>query len=104
MLHLCPMTISQLYEIFLRHPSVVTDTRELKQGDLFFALKGPNFNGNAFAVRALELGAAYAVIDEAPAQVSGSADSGAASASNSGAGAAASPRPVDASSPADAAP
>jgi len=60
------MTISQLYEIFLRHPSVVTDTRELKQGDLFFALKGPNFNGNAFAVRALELGAAYAVIDEIP--------------------------------------
>jgi UDP-N-acetylmuramoyl-tripeptide--D-alanyl-D-alanine ligase len=60
------MTISQLYEIFLRHPSVVTDTRELKKGDLFFALKGPNFNGNAFAVRALELGAAYAVIDEIP--------------------------------------
>jgi UDP-N-acetylmuramoyl-tripeptide--D-alanyl-D-alanine ligase len=67
MLHLCPMTISQLYEIFLRHSSVVTDTRQLKQGDLFFALKGPNFNGNAFAVRALELGAAYAVIDEAQA-------------------------------------
>jgi UDP-N-acetylmuramoyl-tripeptide--D-alanyl-D-alanine ligase len=67
------MTISQLYEIFLRHPSVVTDTRQLKQGDLFFALKGPNFNGNAFAVRALELGAAYAVIDEAPAQATGPA-------------------------------
>ena len=67
------MKIEQLYEIYLRHPSVVTDTRLLKQGDLFFALKGPNFNGNAFAVRALELGAAYAVIDEAPAQtISGS--------------------------------
>ena len=65
------MTISQLYEIFLRHPSVVTDTRELKQGDLFFALKGPNFNGNAFAVRALELGAAYAVIDEIPKEGAG---------------------------------
>jgi UDP-N-acetylmuramoyl-tripeptide--D-alanyl-D-alanine ligase len=69
------MTISQLYEIFLRHPSVVTDTRQLKQGDLFFALKGPNFNGNAFAIRALELGAAYAVIDEAPATMA-SGDAG----------------------------
>ena len=71
------MRISQLYEIFLRHPSVVTDTRQLKQGDLFFALKGPNFNGNEFAARALELGAAYAVIDEAPA-ASGDTGAGAA--------------------------
>lgn len=60
------MTIDQLYQIFLRHPSVQTDTRKLKQGDLFFALKGPNFNGNTFAAQALEQGAAYAVIDEAP--------------------------------------
>jgi UDP-N-acetylmuramoyl-tripeptide--D-alanyl-D-alanine ligase len=60
------MTIQQLYEIYLRHPSIRTDTRQLKQGDLFFALKGPNFNGNAFATRAFELGAAYAIIDEAP--------------------------------------
>jgi UDP-N-acetylmuramoyl-tripeptide--D-alanyl-D-alanine ligase len=58
------MTIEQLYELYQRHPSVQTDTRQLKKGDLFFALKGPNFNGNAFALRALELGAAYAVIDE----------------------------------------
>ena len=62
------MTISQLYQIYLRHPSVQTDTRKLRQGDLFFALKGPNFNGNTFATRALEQGAAYAVIDEAPAE------------------------------------
>jgi len=60
------MTIDQLYQIFLRHPSVQTDTRKLGQGDLYFALKGPNFNGNTFAARALEQGAAYAVIDEAP--------------------------------------
>ena len=52
------MTIQQLYDIYLRHPSIRTDTRQLKQGDLFFALKGPNFNGNAFATRAFELGAA----------------------------------------------
>lgn len=58
------MTISALYELYLGHPSVQTDTRKLKQGDIFFALKGPNFNGNLFATKALEAGAAYAVIDE----------------------------------------
>jgi UDP-N-acetylmuramoyl-tripeptide--D-alanyl-D-alanine ligase len=58
------MTIEALYEIYLQHPSVQTDTRRLQPGDLFFALKGPSFNGNAFARQALEAGAAYAVIDE----------------------------------------
>ncbi len=61
------MTIPELYKIYQQHPSVQTDTRKLKQGDLFFALKGPNFNANEFATKALEMGAAYAVIDEAPA-------------------------------------
>src|SRR5687768_2350592 len=58
------MTIDQLYAIYRQYPSVQTDTRKLKQGDIFFALKGPNFNGNAFAQAALGAGAAYAVIDE----------------------------------------
>ena len=58
------MTISELYNIYLQNPSIQTDTRKLKQGDIFFALKGPNFNGNLFAAKALEAGAAYAVIDE----------------------------------------
>jgi UDP-N-acetylmuramoyl-tripeptide--D-alanyl-D-alanine ligase len=58
------MTIEQLYQVYLQYPSVETDTRKLKNGDIFFALKGPSFNGNAFAVKALEAGAAYAVIDE----------------------------------------
>ena len=58
------MTIAELYQIFLKHPSVQTDTRQLKSGDLFFALKGPSFNGNTFALQALEAGAAYAVVDE----------------------------------------
>jgi len=62
-------TIEHLYDIYLRHPSVQTDTRLLQPGDIFFALKGPNFNGNTFATRALELGAAYAVIDEVPANI-----------------------------------
>jgi UDP-N-acetylmuramoyl-tripeptide--D-alanyl-D-alanine ligase len=58
------MQIEQLYTIFLAHPSIQTDTRKLKKDDLYFALKGPNFNGNAFAQQALDAGAAYAVIDE----------------------------------------
>jgi UDP-N-acetylmuramoyl-tripeptide--D-alanyl-D-alanine ligase len=65
------MNIDQLYQVFLRFPSIQTDTRKLKDGDLFFALKGPNFNGNQFALSALEQGAAYAVIDEAPADGQG---------------------------------
>lgn len=57
-------SIEALYSIYTKHPSVVTDTRKLKLGDLYFALKGPNFNGNAFALQALEQGAAYAIVDE----------------------------------------
>ena len=58
------MTIQELYEIYLRNPSVQTDSRKLKTGDLFFALSGPNFNGNTFALSALEKGAAFAIVDE----------------------------------------
>ena len=57
-------SIEDLYSIYTKHPSVVTDTRKLKSGDLYFALKGPNFNGNVFAMTALEAGAAYAIVDE----------------------------------------
>jgi UDP-N-acetylmuramoyl-tripeptide--D-alanyl-D-alanine ligase len=59
------MTIDQLYDIYRQHPSVQTDTRKLKTGDIFFALKGPNFNGNEFASAALAAGSAYAVVDDA---------------------------------------
>ncbi|MCW3087281.1 MAG: UDP-N-acetylmuramoyl-tripeptide--D-alanyl-D-alanine ligase [Sediminibacterium sp.] len=58
------MSIGELYSLFILHPSVQTDTRKLKAGDLFFALKGPNFNGNEFAQQALAAGAAYVVVDE----------------------------------------
>lgn len=44
--------------------SVSTDTRNLPEGCIFFALRGANFNGNRFALQALEMGAAYAVVDE----------------------------------------
>src|SRR5688572_5652751 len=58
------MTIQDLYEIYLQHPSVQTDTRKLKKSDLFFALQGPSFNGNKFAQQAIEQGASFAIIDE----------------------------------------
>ena len=58
------MSISAIYDIYLQYPSVVTDTRKLKEGDFFFALKGPNFNANTFAFKAIEAGAAYCVVDE----------------------------------------
>ncbi|MBC7874590.1 MAG: UDP-N-acetylmuramoylalanyl-D-glutamate--2,6-diaminopimelate ligase, partial [Ferruginibacter sp.] len=58
------MLTEQLYNIFLQYPSVQTDTRKLKRGDIFFALKGENFNGNTFVQKAFEAGASYAVIDD----------------------------------------
>ena len=58
------LTIPELYKIYQQFPSVQTDTRKLQQGDIFFSLKGENFNGNLFALKALELGAAYAITDE----------------------------------------
>ena len=59
-----PISTADLYEIYKSYPQVQTDTRQLKKGDLYFALKGPNFNGNEFALQALEQGAAYAIVDE----------------------------------------
>src|SRR5690242_15865338 len=65
------MTIEELYALYRRNPSVQTDTRKLKPGDMFFALKGDNFNGNEFASKAIESGAACAVIDEAKYEIPG---------------------------------
>jgi UDP-N-acetylmuramoyl-tripeptide--D-alanyl-D-alanine ligase len=58
------MTIETLYSIFQEYPSVQTDTRKLKSGEIFFALKGPNFNANELANQALEMGAPFAIADE----------------------------------------
>jgi UDP-N-acetylmuramoyl-tripeptide--D-alanyl-D-alanine ligase len=57
-------TTAELYSLFQKHPHVITDTRKLIKGGIFFALKGGNFNGNQFALQALNEGAAFAVIDE----------------------------------------
>lgn len=56
--------IQDLYNHFLKHPVVCTDTRDLKQGSIFFALKGDNFNANKFAEQALDSGCSLVVIDE----------------------------------------
>ncbi|MHA7832195.1 MAG: UDP-N-acetylmuramoyl-tripeptide--D-alanyl-D-alanine ligase [Flagellimonas sp.] len=58
------MTMEELHALFLEHPTICTDTRKITENCLFFALKGPNFNGNAFAQEALDKGAAFAIIDE----------------------------------------
>ena len=65
------MKMEEIYGIYQQYPSVQTDTRKLQKGDLYFALKGPSFNGNTFARQAIEKGAAYAVIDEAEYAVEG---------------------------------
>ena len=58
------MQLEKIYQFYLQHPQIQTDTRLLKEGDLFFALKGPNFNGNSYAAQALQIGAAGVIIDE----------------------------------------
>ena len=56
------MTIQELYAIFKNCRGVATDSRKITGGELFFALKGENFDGNEYALKALEAGAEYAVI------------------------------------------
>ncbi len=58
------MDIKSLYNIFVQHPAICTDTRQICNDAIYFSLKGDNFDGNAFAAEALEKGCAYAVIDD----------------------------------------
>jgi UDP-N-acetylmuramoyl-tripeptide--D-alanyl-D-alanine ligase len=58
------MNIAELHQLFLQHPNVSTDTRKISKNDIFFALKGDNFNGNEYALKAIEKGAAYVIVDE----------------------------------------
>jgi UDP-N-acetylmuramoyl-tripeptide--D-alanyl-D-alanine ligase len=59
-----PISIENLYKLYLKHPFICTDTRNLKEGDIFFALKGDRFNGNRYAIQALEKGASFSIVDE----------------------------------------
>lgn len=58
------MNIAEVHELFLKSAGICTDTRKLEKNQIFFALKGDNFNGNLYAARALEAGASLSIIDE----------------------------------------
>ena len=58
------MDIEKLYSLFKGCSGVTTDSRAIAGGEMFFGLKGENFDGNEYALKALELGAEYAVVDE----------------------------------------
>ena len=57
------MNIEELYEIYKAHPVVTTDSRTCPEGSIFFALKGASFDGNEYAVQAVQKGCAFAVVD-----------------------------------------
>lgn len=56
-------SIEQLYSIFKKNPKISTDSRKILPDSIFFALKGANFDGNAYAQKAIEQGALLAVVD-----------------------------------------
>lgn len=58
------MKIEDLYDLYIQHYKVDTDTRKIRENSIYFALKGENFNGNTFALEALNKGASYAIVDE----------------------------------------
>lgn len=57
------LSLEALYHIYRQHPDIETDSRQIRPDCLFFALRGAHFNGNDFALQALQNGAAFAVVD-----------------------------------------
>lgn len=57
--------LESIYKSFQAGSRIITDSREVKEGDIFIALKGENHNGNTFAEKAVARGAKHVVIDEA---------------------------------------
>ena len=57
------MSTEDLYKLFKQYPEVTTDSRTCPEGSMFFALKGENFDGNLYAMQAIEKGCAVAVVD-----------------------------------------
>ena len=57
------MTTKDIYQLYLQHPVISTDTRKIAADSLFFALKGDKFDANTFAEQAIAAGAGYAIID-----------------------------------------
>lgn len=58
------MDISELYQLYLSHPNITTDSRKAAKNSIFLALRGENFDGNKFAGKAMENGCEYAIVDE----------------------------------------
>ena len=58
------MSNSDLYNIYLKNPHICTDSRNIKSGGIFFALSGEHFNGNKFALEAINKGCSFAIIDD----------------------------------------
>ena len=58
------MITEEIYNLYLQHPEISTDTRNIREGCLFFALQGDHFDGNDFAAEALDKGAAYALVSD----------------------------------------
>ena len=58
------MDIKELYELYKQHPCITTDSRDCPEGSIFLALKGEKFDGNQYALQALEKGCAYAIVSE----------------------------------------
>ena len=63
------MEIKELYKLYQQHPCITTDSRNCPEGSIFLALKGETFNGNDYALQALEKGCAYAIVDRKECQV-----------------------------------
>ena len=60
------MDIKELYKLYQQHPCITTDSRNCPEGSIFLALKGESFDGNKFALQALEKGCSYAIVETSP--------------------------------------
>ena len=58
------MDIKELYKLYQQHPCITTDSRNCPKGSIFLALRGESFDGNKYALQALEKGCSYAIVDE----------------------------------------
>ncbi len=63
------MDIQELYKLYQQHPCITTDSRDCPKDSIFLALKGASFNGNQYAIQALEKGCSFAIVDEMPEQL-----------------------------------
>ena len=58
------LDVKELYKLYQQHPCITTDSRNCPEGSIFLALKGEKFDGNQYALQALEKGCSYAIVSE----------------------------------------